>query len=154
MQGGCHNHRIVCRQSVAFDYLKTRFVNFTGKWQNHERFPHKRTLVSKKRPPPSAGIGLAPVELEIGRYQPVKGMQPLYELFARRLSHNTEFVPVRDVDFYFVTFPQFQRLDDRAGKADSETVTPLCNAHRFISKIYKLSIVYLTLTYGKEGSTP
>lgn len=73
-----------------------------------------RMLLSMKLP----GIRLIPVELEIGRQAAPEGAQALQQFLGAGFAGDAEASGVRDMDFNFLAFTQFESLDDGGGDAD------------------------------------
>jgi hypothetical protein len=74
-----------------------------------------------------------PIELEISRKSSPKAAQSLKQGFTPGLADYTEAACIGDMDLDFVAFTQFQRLNHRSGKPDSEAISPFRNLHCRIS---------------------
>jgi hypothetical protein len=86
------------------------------------------TFVPRKLP----GIRLFPVELEVGGKAPAKSSQALQQLLTPWLTRHAELTLVGNMDLDLVAFFQFERVDDRGGKANRQTVVPSRDLYGFL----------------------
>jgi hypothetical protein len=93
-----------------------------------------------------SGVRLVPVELEVGRKTPTEPTKALQRLFSPGRSCHHEFPRTRDADFNLIAFFQLQRLDNRGGWANGETIAPSQDSHDILYK-------YICLMYISGSHT-
>ena len=81
--------------------------------------------MSKKR----AGIGLVPIEFEIGRQAAAKGAQTLQQFSAPGPARDAELLAIGDINFNLVALLEARRFDDNGGEPDGKTVAPFRDLH-------------------------
>ena len=74
-------------------------------------------------------IRLVAIELEVGRQAPAERTKTLQQLVPPRLARDTEFARIGDMNFDFVAFLKFKRLDNDSRKTNGQTIAPLRDLH-------------------------